>query len=795
MPKPKPEDILEWTIHDDLQPDEPLPELPSTPEPARKAPARWQWVLLAIIALLVALTPWLYAQWEQRNTRDAIERSVAAAAVEPPLPLRVVQRTSAPAEVLELSQVASDTVRADIAYGYLAYDGQPVTFTLPRFFRRVTDDQWQMISPPDTFPGEARLYTSERLSISYFAADADLIEDTLAPYLEAMLQRACAEWDCTPDHQVTLDFVNAPRELRRAAALDELQSSDPLLLALIAGGDLALAEPRLSAPHQVGQPTGAAGLDLWKRVIATRALAQLARQLARLGPSSPPEDSPFFYALLARASGRLAIDTASRVESVRRSAAEHFQQLWWYGGASSAADSAQRVRDALALLNGLLRDQPPKIESEWFHQIRAQPEMLNSPSGTFVWLTAELRARGLPAAEYLNRLQVALTGSTIQPAPLPGADFILMCQAGPQLVVEGALRPVPALDGLAAMPMPAPFAAWSPDGRRVAVSFALQTLVLDLESGDTVWPPDATPGRLSIPAYWQSNNLLAYTTISLSVLAGDSPALDQFELAFFDVDDPAREIQSQPGVFAYPAIYALSPDRTRAARVQTSAFFESEARGPLLLQPALGGAETEIAALGAFAPTWAPDGRRLAFLQVDRAQDTVVLRVTDIDAGTTRAVWNGSAWTITVNDSSVIGQAAWSPDGNWIALSAARTVNGSATHSFFGVLDPSGGSIVLFSDGAEQAQSLGFSSDGRYLAAILRRDGSRSRLAIFDRQLGWSRVRELEGEWWYFVWSPHAARLLLIGERTYQLDDPARADSQPVLVTNEACGMAVWNPK
>jgi hypothetical protein len=91
MPKKDPAaDILEWTIHDDLEPGEELPPLAGGQPPA--APrnpwrGRRPWLMLAVAAGLVALGPWLYQRWQWRQTESGLAEIVSLQDAAGPAPL------------------------------------------------------------------------------------------------------------------------------------------------------------------------------------------------------------------------------------------------------------------------------------------------------------------------------------------------------------------------------------------------------------------------------------------------------------------------------------------------------------------------------------------------------------------------------------------------------------------------------------------------------------------------------------------------------------------------------------
>ena len=110
-----------------------------------------------------------------------------------------------PGVVQSLALLATNVARADVARKFTAPDGTTFAFSLPQFYH-FTQGVWKRIPPPEDAPGEQLTRTSVHADIQYYAADAAFVEKDLAPYLDDMLARACAAWNCPDDPKITISF-------------------------------------------------------------------------------------------------------------------------------------------------------------------------------------------------------------------------------------------------------------------------------------------------------------------------------------------------------------------------------------------------------------------------------------------------------------------------------------------------------------------------------------------------------------------------------------------------------------
>lgn len=786
MPKEeKASDLLEWTVHDEfgLERGQPLPDPPAPPEPAPRRVARGQWVLLAAVAGVVALLPWLYARWEWWQTRGEVERQVAAEAAstgEVTPPLRLLTPVSDDVPILrDLEQIDANTLRAEVDRRFTTPDGQTVTFAITRFYRRV-GEAWQTTAAPGGYPGDVGLYTSPLLKISYYLADAKVIEEKLIPYLESVLGQACAEWRCRAGDPAALNFVDAPRTRRNQGGATAVDADDPLVIALLKVGDLAPADLRLGAPHELGYPVDQAGVEFWQRTAAVKALVQLADRAGPAGERAEPLlRNAYFFALITRAAARLGVEATGALTYTREVPAETMAVLWEETQTGrSGLRLPQATEGALAVLNSLLRDQPVTVEVDLLRGLRRG---LNYPDPAVGWLIRALRPGGMSANDFYDRLQ-AVAGRAASTLPPPAEiDFALSCSSGPQISVAGQLRPLPPFDASASFVWGLD---WSPDGRRLALNTFLQTTVLDLETGDLFWPPVTAPdAEYAFPALWMSDTLLAYSQFSSALLEGPfDPALIQ--LFYVDIDEPARVLPGPQGVLAYSLLTRPAPDRSALALTLLQADGGFGAFGPLALIGALDQAPTPVAEAASL-PAWSPDSRQIAFAQLD-ADGRVTLQVRDAGSPTGRLIWSSPASGLTRETPIEFVDLDWSRDADWIALAV-----GSGREGWLVLAQPDGVRRWRASD--RPTHEAVFSPDGRWLATVQaseQLEGSRVELVIFDLTQNRAVVQR-EGNWGELYWSPRDSQLLAFRDgNVYLFTDPL---GEPQWLAAD-CMDAAWRP-
>ena len=300
--------------------------------------------------------------------------------------------------------------------------------------------------------------------------------------------------------------------------------------------------------------------------------------------------------------------------------------------------------------------------------------------------------------------------------------------------------------------------AWSPDGRKLAVSlgFNVEVLVLDLESGHTLW-------HLRKDVFGEHS--IAFTHDGKYVVTGTAEAERAVAGAALDLLDAetGRRVREVPGIYPHETWqanigrkFAISPDGKllaalsyddlgRPATIYSTEtwqevrrvshgkdYFASLAISPDSRELAIGTVRGNIdifdLATGSLdrvtdghddveCLAFSPDGRFIvsgAFIASDHRADTGPVVIWRAEDG--QKIWSHQASTKTVMD------VAWSPDGRHIAWSAL------------------GGSVYLWDRSAPQGPAeiahlersswaIAFSPDGRYLAI-----GERDRIVM--RQVG-----------------------------------------------------------
>lgn len=788
-------DILEWTIHDDLKPGEELPPLagdhPQTAagEPA-PAPAtrpqrdRRPWLVLAAVAGLVALGPWLYQRWQWGQAESGVAEIVSLQDAAGPAPLAGLTAPEGDIPRLHaLTQLNQDVFRADVARRFLAPDGRAASFSLPRFFRRM-DEAWQPLeTPPPDFPGEVRVKSGKRWQITYYAADAGLIEDNLAPYLADILEQACQTVPCAADTQVHLDFVNPPGSAAVVAGAWEAAAGDPWLFTLFAtdaGNERWLRDVmRAAAPHRAGIPVDAAALDLWQRSLGLRALVNLTwRSLGQ-----PPLEDGMLLALTARLAARLGLEAPATSEYalVDQEALKHYFES---GGGSVGRDARPAARIALASLNTLLRGQPAAVEA------RLWQAMADAPGNDWppiLRLAPALRAAGMTADDFFGRLRSVFGEAGPAPSVAPAAvDLALVCQPAPQLYGRDGLQPLAAVSS---MPAYTWLLNWSPDGERLALTTYLQTTVVELATGRIAWPP-LTGDRTLIAMFglWLSPTTLAYNEFPLTMLADDQLNLSTVRLKLWEAGQAAAA-EGPAGVIAIPDWIRVAPDGRHLALLRLTDE-GPQSPGELAIMSVAGG-ELETVATDAFLPTWSPDGRSLAFLHRDATAGGISLHLWEVGARTFTRLWNSQA---TADQLPARMQAnynlAWSPDGRWLAFAGQDY---SAATGWLALLSLEDDHLRIVGTRSVATRNLGFSADSSWLAGVVEGPPYNA-VAIYDVRTGQEvrRLAEDDVNWEQPLWSPRDGRLLAFrNSRPYLLPE---ARGRAVALGEVNCTSAAWRP-
>lgn len=808
--KKDPADTLDWTVgeagfENALEAEEPAaPATSDAPAPAPRQAFRIPWrptALLAVLpAALILLGAWAWSQWNHWQMRREVEQALSGELTAPPLPLGYLKWDhTQPVRLGTIVQLDVDTLRADAVYTFSAPDGQKYRFATPRFFRRA-GARWQPADPPGSFPGELRQLTNRWLTLYYYAADAELVEQTLLPYLNATLERICARWRCASPTTLVLTEV---RVNARAPTDLQLEADEPLLFWLLAAGDVVAPGERMAAPHAAGYPVDASSTELWQRTLALQAFSKLAHKevFADAPIMIDALANPFFPTFLSLEAAKLGLERPDvREYGVASETASPLRprSLFEFERYPSRPDEqAQHRRELLALLNRFARQWP---EAEPFDLTRDAFSFFGPGLGGLNGLLRRSLRDGQPFAEWVNRWR-ELLGQPVRPVALPAGDLLLHCFVGPQFYEAGKLRPLLFSDEYLYLAFS--FAGWSPTGRYLPLGLGFSASVLDTQTGLIRLPPDDAGEAFQLPLAWASDTVLAY--LALEVRALPQPGPDDVQLRFFDLAEPARRLPpvTEIGFPLGPGIprYFLSPDRQWAA-LYGIRNTEDGSQLMLELMPALGG-QRQLLARDGQSPVWSPDSRELAFMDWDASTESSVLHVYTVSTGQTRVVWKSP----TSERAAPQAQLDWSPDGRWIAL-AVRPAEGN-TMRWVGLVAPDGSTAVRLDTptaaaGADRSgrfhslpdgaiRALAFSPDGRYLA--LSGAFPEPQLLIYDVAAGRVARTLPGGEWPQLQWSPDNRQLLLAGSSVALLSEPLNAPNQPQpLANSEGCFSGSWKP-
>lgn len=815
-------DILEWTVTDapdSSETESPPPTVwePASEPPEPKAPtaeaqaqahhfqiSRRIWLILGTAIVGLLLGAGLYTLWNQYRIRGQVERFVAgeeqaalagdaqqirqltdngdpgwlsehAAQAEmyqaSPAPMPILWGLPEPGTAQSLRSIASDTVQVDVARKFATPDGDVVTFALPQFYRYARG-QWKRIAPPKTVWGEETTRPGLRVNVTYYPVDQGFAVE-LSDYLEGVLAQACAAWICPDD--LKLDVKLATTRAATNTIYYSPFSQGPLLASLI---DLDPANVidggptlTLASPHAVGYPADAASADLLKRTIAIEVLAQAARQIA---PDSG--NNEFLYALVERMAVRLKLEPSKVTEMHFVNPGLVVEDLWGNSGPETPYLRGERLRGALAIVNRLLRDQPPDWDIKLFNS-------LNSASDPAAWLSAGM---DIPLPKARERLREQIEG--IYPINVLTADpheFTLACPDGLAVLSRGDAQPTRLLSEYLFETYPA---GWSPDGERLAIYLSGQWAVVDFGVRAVLWPPRSSTSYNILG--WAADTVIAYQTWPQSTNSSASNPM----LAFYDFANPKREFPELPGIQQYIQQYVLSPDKSLAAAILPHR--NQSGRGQLALMPALGSSLTLLDD-DASSPTWSPSGDALAYVRV--VPGAVSLNLANPTTVMTREVW--SSQELGLRSQSGDFQIVWSPTGKLIALTS--NIYSSSGQSWTILTRTDGSGVRVLSQREENAASYpsGFSADGKYFAVtrLHPRSWILSTTLIYDTATG-DIIRTLSNMlgWtpWSSAWSPTGREMMLNAyDGVYLLADPGDPNSQPDQLTGARCFGLMWNPR
>jgi len=623
-------DILDWTITTAPDPDEPPPlPLPEKVAAAQRrlaqtphAISRAAWLIIGGLMLASVLGLAAFAAWNTNRTNRAVRLVVHAeeqaaiganlAQLDPlvdssdanwismqirwaqnhqsaPLPLGGLRPVWEAGQVQSVAAFTADTMQANVTHKFIAPDGTTVAFILPQFYH-YTDGHWKRRPPPAAYWGQPEQLGLRYGDVGYFSTDGAFIKKDLAPYLDDVMTRACAEWDCPSGFRFSVYFTaDLPPIAYSDVAIASLPADGPLLFNLLASSPSdwqSNSSLILPLPHLSGYPADEPSAALLKRAIALQLLAHVAVRLSNSNYAYHP-DNAFLYTLVARTAARLGLEDSGL--PTRTSQPQYTADILWDlkqlpDSAITPARRAAMLDSALLIVNQLL---------EQSSQVDLEPRLfagMKSPHHDATeWLAEAARITANETATQLFAVSATLNRAIVNPADY---EFALSCEHGPLLFARYQSEPMPLL---ASEISGVGVTSWSPDGQHLTLVIADQSAVIDFASREITLFPGSNFGYYPALNPWLSNSVLAYLT-------------QRMELRFFDLADPQRQSDS----FSLIRDYLLSPDKASAAALKISDDPKSSMQ--LMVMPASGGLLTPLDT--GSAPAWSPDSRTLAYLQV-----------------------------------------------------------------------------------------------------------------------------------------------------------------------------------
>ncbi|MGH2524076.1 MAG: hypothetical protein ACRDH2_16340, partial [Anaerolineales bacterium] len=494
--------------------------------------SRWTWLTLAGLIVLAVLSLGLFSGWSRYRLRQDLARVVAeeeAAALagdgdklqqltDPgapdywlalrlglaqtgraaPLPLPLLRPVRQAGVVRSVETLAQNMARVGVARQFTAPDGAVVTFALPQFYQ-FSNGTWRRIPPPDQQSLERRRHSGPHVEIGYEVGDAAFVEKNLAPYVDDVLARACAKWDCPATFKIGLNLVHSTT----GASFWDYPSplpGDPWLFALSPPQFTRWPGNILNLPssQSVGYPVDDASTDLFKRAIALQALFVAADQLVFYEGGQDQAQNGFLYALVARMAAQLGLELPE-VDDILSTPEAHASI--WNSGPDIPPPTA--LHSALAVLNWLLRDQPPDAETRLLRALR-------QATGPEEWLALGLglspEAAGAKLRAAIESTYQAELNYRVAELPFDSYDFALGCENGPALFSLDSAQPYYLLPDYRSE---AYLLSRSRDGTQLALMLRDQPVILDLSARKLYALPGATRENLA-KLQWITDTVVAY---------------------------------------------------------------------------------------------------------------------------------------------------------------------------------------------------------------------------------------------------------------------------------------------
>lgn len=291
--------------------------------------------------------------------------------------------------------------------------------------------------------------------------------------------------------------------------------------------------------------------------------------------------------------------------------------------------------------------------------------------------------------------------------------------------------------------------------------------------GGSVWAVDASTGQERRLVELQYDRPLTWSPDGASLLYWKHAA--GWDLWRVTVDG-AETVNLTPDHEGGCRSPSYSPDGKHIA------FMRDQPPG-VYVMAASGGAMRRLTARGHrdVPPTWAPDGTRVAYVDLERAgEGRVRPRIGVVDLEGNDRVLDGSAdWP------------CWSPGGRWIACTASRDGNVELL-----LLDPDGGERVLTRTDARESWPV-FSPDGSSIALIAGVDDG-IELRVVSVADGSARsLARFQGHGWVPSWSPDGRRIAVSagprGDESVMVVPAGGGAAHPV--AGGGAEFATWRPR